>query len=369
MLQLFKKIQKNLIPVEELITSLPNERGIRLYELQWISTLVKEFKPKTILELGTMYGRTTINLAKFSPEDCKIFTIDKNEVKTLHILKQYPFFSKIQFCKSNTLTFDFKKLPQIDFAFIDANYTYKYVIKDTLNVLKILSPTGVIIWHDYKTTEKIQVKNVIDNLGLKVYQIPKTSLAIRSVLLFNEYWKLRYHKLGVFKTVGNRSWNFEEYKQKTLQIQSQIAPFLERGEKVLDFGCGIGRFKPLLTKFYKHYYGADIIKQINSNFVQINGSVIPLSEKVDGIFTAFTLQHIVDEYLLREYFKQFNSLLKDNGYLYIYEEIGKGEISNHYGYDYLKLRNKIDYIKLCKYIGTIEVCKQFNQYLFLKVKK
>ena len=50
-------------------------------ELKTIASLVAAFKPKSIFEIGTFDGRTTLNMAAHSPEDCRIVTLDLPKIK------------------------------------------------------------------------------------------------------------------------------------------------------------------------------------------------------------------------------------------------------------------------------------------------
>ena len=37
----------------------------------------------------------------------------------------------------------------VDFAFVDGSHSYDYVKNDTEKLLRLLAPSGVIVWHDY----------------------------------------------------------------------------------------------------------------------------------------------------------------------------------------------------------------------------
>ena len=61
-----------------------------------------------------------------------------------------PYEKRINQIYGNTQLVDFKKYyNKIDFVFVDANHHYKYVKKDSENALRMKSPKGFIIWHDY----------------------------------------------------------------------------------------------------------------------------------------------------------------------------------------------------------------------------
>ena len=50
----------------------------------------------------------------------------------------------------DSMSFDFSPYRgKMDFVFIDASHSYPYVKADTKNAFKMLSPQGIILWHDY----------------------------------------------------------------------------------------------------------------------------------------------------------------------------------------------------------------------------
>ena len=113
---------------------------------------------KRILEIGTKHGRTTINLAKFSPKCAKVISIDKDQSQDKTLLSNYKKESeKITFIEADTSKFDFSDsrgimgitLGTFDLIFIDGCHDYPVAVKDTYNALKSISKYGFIIWHDY----------------------------------------------------------------------------------------------------------------------------------------------------------------------------------------------------------------------------
>jgi len=145
---------------------------IRPIESQVLAALVSHLKPKTIFELGTYTGFSTIHLSENSPSDSTIYTLDlppdktgielKNDmneahrdIKNINLNKERYFHSlgsknSIVELLGNSKTFDFSPyFEKIDFVFIDANHSYAYVKSDTENALRLLTPNGVILWHDY----------------------------------------------------------------------------------------------------------------------------------------------------------------------------------------------------------------------------
>lgn len=156
------------IQLAELATKNGN---ISLEELSSIAAIVRHFTPKTIFEIGTFDGRTTLNMALNSPAETKIFTLDlpREEIDTtaLHITTGDRVFvnksrsgarfagteyaAKITQIYGDSARFDFSPyFGKIDLVFVDGSHAYDYVRNDTQIALKLLREGhGVILWHDY----------------------------------------------------------------------------------------------------------------------------------------------------------------------------------------------------------------------------
>ena len=180
--------------------------GVSITELATISFIVRYLEPKTIFEIGTLDGRTTLNLAINSIEDCQIYTFDlpleerKNyylkrleEIKVWPMDEPPPFLSTVGGCfqnhskaskikqlYGNTKTFDFSHFyNKIDFIFIDANHEYEYVKADSQIAMKMLSDKGIIIWHDYPNVMGVTAYlDEISKEGMPIYHLWDTRLAL-----------------------------------------------------------------------------------------------------------------------------------------------------------------------------------------------
>ncbi len=139
------------------------------YESYLIASLVKLLRPKRLFEFGTFEGRTTLQLALNSPEDALIYTVDlpDNPLPTRytraypdeasrragpvgHCYSCCPEASKIRQVLGDSATLDYSEVEgKIDFIFVDGDHSYDYVRRDSENAFKMLSPTGLILWHDY----------------------------------------------------------------------------------------------------------------------------------------------------------------------------------------------------------------------------
>lgn len=170
-------------------------------ELRCIAKLVKHYQPKTIFEIGTFDGRTTLNMAMNAP-DAEIITVDlpPEELHTtsFRIKKaDHSFIKKetsgarfkgreeekrIAQIYADSAKFDYSKYhSKVDMVFIDGAHTYEYVLSDTKNSRGLLRDgKGVLIWHDYGWREVIQALNEYyenDSFFKDIKNIEGTTLA------------------------------------------------------------------------------------------------------------------------------------------------------------------------------------------------
>ena len=152
------------------------------FELKVICHIVRKYQPKTIFEIGTFEGRTTLNIALNTAADAKIFTLDlpaseldKTSMnieagEVAYVDKKEsggrflgsPQKVKITQLYGDSGTYDFSLYADtIDFMFVDGSHAHDYVINDTEKALKMVKKGGVILWHDYTNWEG--VKDVLNN--------------------------------------------------------------------------------------------------------------------------------------------------------------------------------------------------------------
>lgn len=130
------------------------------------------------LEIGTCYGRTAFHMAKFSPGDGFVVTLDYDDVfgdkRKYHNPKDISksdvyktFGSKVKFIKSNSIIYDFVRNGyfDFDFIFIDGSHNQFYVAADTRIALQLINYDGVILWHDFGNAERL------DDVGKVVHQL------------------------------------------------------------------------------------------------------------------------------------------------------------------------------------------------------
>lgn len=129
-----------------------NSGEVTLLELVCISALISDTQPQRLLEIGTLGGRTTLNMVANTHPLAEIYTLDLPNTDH-HRAESTKELLGRQWTQlyGDSLTFDFSQLyNSLDFVFIDANHQYEYVRSDSLQAMKMLrNGSGVIIWHDY----------------------------------------------------------------------------------------------------------------------------------------------------------------------------------------------------------------------------
>lgn len=183
----YTKHMKKLIPRINLEELIPKELEIKikepkkvdgnvtLLELKIICELIKFYNPKTIFEIGTFDGRTTLNMAANSSPETKVYTLDlpKSKINTTkfklykgskfsddtYIQKDVSgirflstiYTNKIKQIFGDSATFNFKRYnKKMDLIFIDGSHAKEYVQNDTRKALLMCKDKkSVILWHDY----------------------------------------------------------------------------------------------------------------------------------------------------------------------------------------------------------------------------
>ena len=125
--------------------------------------------PKTIFEIGTYRGASSLHWAGNAP-DADVYTLDLpaaaaptltltpmdrhivgDHAQTEHMLFEgRPEANRIHCLYGDSATFDFSPfLGKVDLFFIDGAHSYEYVRNDTLRAVECCRPGSVIAWHDY----------------------------------------------------------------------------------------------------------------------------------------------------------------------------------------------------------------------------
>lgn len=171
-------------------------------ELAYLALLTRATAPQNIFELGTFRGRTALNFALNSPEQCVVWTLDLPPAERDALLdsvntadaaiieksetgvdyKGKDCAHKIRQLFGNSLSFDFSPyFGRMDMVFVDGAHHYEAAHSDTKNALKLVRAGGLILWHDFGQYGDYNdvTRAVLDLLpGEKVMQISNTQLAV-----------------------------------------------------------------------------------------------------------------------------------------------------------------------------------------------
>lgn len=137
-----------------------------------LASIARATNPSSVLEIGTYIGVGTLTLALNTSPDCRIATLDLPDDPSLdaaHDLSDgdvelvrrrrarvgeafldTEHGSRIRQIRADSLTWEpDPSLKPVDLVLIDGGHSYPLVKADTESALKVLSPTGTILWDDY----------------------------------------------------------------------------------------------------------------------------------------------------------------------------------------------------------------------------
>jgi hypothetical protein len=159
--------EKDTLPLH--IYGFPQERfSIALIEAVALAVLMRKTRARRVFEFGTHRGVSTTQLAGNLPADGELFTLDlpRNDRRTQLELDNpaeievstfpqkadlipLPLRKQIRFLEQDSALFDPSPYrDSMDFVFVDAAHTAKYVKNDSEKGWAMLRPGGIIAWHD-----------------------------------------------------------------------------------------------------------------------------------------------------------------------------------------------------------------------------
>jgi len=177
-----------VVPGLEYMHHINFERGILLY------ALISKLKPKSIIEIGTAEGYSTLCMAWALSDndiDGKIYTIDpkshdekrqviindivqKDKLSTREIWEKFALKEWIE--KIEVITgfsgqvFSRRKFPKIDFAYIDGSHIYEAVKHDFFAILNNSAENFNILFDDYVPSSGDGVAKVMDEEIIENFQ-------------------------------------------------------------------------------------------------------------------------------------------------------------------------------------------------------
>lgn len=184
-------------------TWLSDESPPFAHDLLSLVLLCRALQPRTIFEIGTFVGYTSLHMALNTPDDARIFTLDlppANRDTTLRttatdhklidqeieaaVFEGTPVADKVQRLYGDSATFDYSEWHDgVDLFFVDGAHSYDYVRSDTEAAFRCVRPGGVIAWHDYGRLEQSGVTRRLHELAgdHEIYAVPNGSIAFHVV--------------------------------------------------------------------------------------------------------------------------------------------------------------------------------------------
>lgn len=227
--------------------------------------------------------------------------------------------------------FDTKSIPQMDFK------SFVFIDEQTRN-------------NNIKNSQKFFTDEYIKNLWEKVFN--------NTI----EYWQNRAKNFGKH-SVYNMTHSLDELdavdkKQEKIYLDV-LKKYLHKDcLTALDFGCGAGRFEPMLSKVVDKVYAADPISTLlelapkleNVEYILLQDTEkLPLlDDSMDLIFVSLALGGIVDEAELQRAVAELQRVSKPNALFFIVENTANEENSSYWHY-----RKVEEYIKLFKPVNLV----------------
>ena len=135
-----------------------------------VTRFCKLLNARRVLEIGTFRGGMTAHIARNTPADCQIFTLDLPR-ETLNSISSsmnphdvalaslderlvgsewqaIPERHKVHQLWGDSMSYDFSALAPFDVIYVDGSHAEPWVRKDTENAFRALAPTGAILWDD-----------------------------------------------------------------------------------------------------------------------------------------------------------------------------------------------------------------------------
>ncbi|HXG23382.1 MAG TPA: class I SAM-dependent methyltransferase, partial [Chthonomonadales bacterium] len=142
--------------------------GVNPGDRRAIYYLISAIKPKSVLEIGTHIGASTIHIAsalrKTSGEKGNLTTVDIADVNSrtekpwlkygtthspIEMINKLGYASFVEFVTDTSLNYAANCQRSFDFIFLDGDHAAKTVYQEIAVALNLLNQDGVILLHDY----------------------------------------------------------------------------------------------------------------------------------------------------------------------------------------------------------------------------
>jgi caffeoyl-CoA O-methyltransferase len=169
--QLFDYIVENFAEEDDLLRSLPADaakQGVPMIHIspeqgKFLQVLMKAANASRVIEIGSLFGYSTIWLARALPADGKLITLELNPLHakvTRHNVERAGLASKVEVRQGPAaeLLANMAHTGPFDFAFIDADKPGYVTYLDHL--LKLVRPGGIIVGDNASASGNVWKKNL-----------------------------------------------------------------------------------------------------------------------------------------------------------------------------------------------------------------
>jgi predicted O-methyltransferase YrrM len=193
-LKAFPELRGLTVPMGDVTYTRSNMDPLEQY---FLAAIASKRRPRTIFEIGTFDGSTTLLLARAAPE-AQIFTLDLppdspvvSESGTTERLadmgswgvrfQDQPEAGRITQLFGDSREYDFSPYyGKIDLVVVDGGHTADCVTPDSENALRMVAPGGIVVWDDYEEgwpSVTQSVDEVAARHGLYLVHLQKTGIA------------------------------------------------------------------------------------------------------------------------------------------------------------------------------------------------
>jgi predicted O-methyltransferase YrrM len=141
--------QLGIEPTEPRRGAKKQESGMNARDIPVFCGIVRRLAPRRALEIGTWWGLSADMIREMAPE-CEVITVDHRDHKPERPAALGSPDESIRYIIGDSKTV---QLPRdwygaTDFVFIDGDHRRNGVVSDTRLALSMVSPGGLIVWHD-----------------------------------------------------------------------------------------------------------------------------------------------------------------------------------------------------------------------------
>jgi glycosyltransferase involved in cell wall biosynthesis len=162
-----------------------------------VLTLLAFARPSRILEVGTALGHMTANLAAWSPEEARVYSLGvvrgmdpggaaeqgyeaPDRADFGRLAGALGAGHKVELVVADSRGFDFRRLAPLDFAFVDGGHGLELALADARGAYEALAPGGWLVWHVFDSPLPwVRVREAIERLAFPepVHHVAGTEVA------------------------------------------------------------------------------------------------------------------------------------------------------------------------------------------------